>query len=196
MKEIDFLPKWYKADKKRKVSYRRQYIAITGMAILMLAWTGAANYSVSLARGQVAIIKDSLSVNGPVGERCREYKGVVDELKKQKAVLDTLGQRTTMSSIVAEISYLCDDNVMLSSILIDSVEFGESSGDNQQSSVRISSNSDGSKPDLLELETRMKGTITGFAAGPSNVGVLISKLEKSDFFSSYCSRLFKAPESG
>ena len=54
MKEIDFLPEWYKSDKRRQVSYRTQYIAISSVFAVMMLWGFISTRSISKARAQIA----------------------------------------------------------------------------------------------------------------------------------------------
>ena len=182
MKEIDFLPEWYKAGKRLKASYRRQYLVVAGVMLAMLVWGLSTSYSVSAARGQVSIIKESLAINGPIGKRCGEYQLKIEDLKEQKKILDKLGQHTTMSSIMAELSYLCDDRIRIDKFTVVSESFRESMTGKAKVSVRISSGATDGEPDLLELDLRMKVNISGLASDSSGVGSLISKLEQSDYF--------------
>jgi len=54
MKEIDFLPEWYKSGRRRQVSYRTQYIALGGVFVVMMVWSLITTHSISKARAQYA----------------------------------------------------------------------------------------------------------------------------------------------
>jgi len=46
MKEIDFLPKWYKSGRRRQISYRTQYVGLAGIFLLMNVRNLAASRSI------------------------------------------------------------------------------------------------------------------------------------------------------
>ena len=52
MKDIDFLPEWYKSGIRREVSYRTQYIAMGGIFLAMAVWSLATSHSISKARAE------------------------------------------------------------------------------------------------------------------------------------------------
>nr|MBC8379068.1 hypothetical protein [Planctomycetota bacterium] len=39
MKEIDFIPEWYKASQNRMKRYHRQYILLASLLTIMMAWS-------------------------------------------------------------------------------------------------------------------------------------------------------------
>jgi len=54
MKEIDFLPAWYKSGKRRQISYRTQYAGLVGISVVMMVWNFIATHSLSKATAKLA----------------------------------------------------------------------------------------------------------------------------------------------
>ena len=52
MKEIDFLPEWYKSGRRRQVNYRAQYIILSGVFAVMMVWNYVSATSVSKVRAR------------------------------------------------------------------------------------------------------------------------------------------------
>ena len=182
MKEIDFLPQWYKAGKRRRVNYRRQYIVIAGLLVTMIAWSLAAGYSVSVAKAQVDVLQESLERNGPVAARFQQFQQEITELERKKNVLEKLGQRTTVSSIIAELSYLVNDDIVVREIVITNEKFENRQSASGGGSVRISSSQGQKKESLLDTDSRIKVIIDGLAVNGLDVGGLMSEIENSPYF--------------
>ena len=53
MREIDFLPDWYKNGRKRRTSYRRQYIAVGCIFAVLAAWSFAEEFTVSKTKAEL-----------------------------------------------------------------------------------------------------------------------------------------------
>ncbi|MFA5252385.1 MAG: hypothetical protein WC454_07360, partial [Phycisphaerae bacterium] len=54
MKEIDFLPKWYKNSRQRQISYRAQYAGLGCIFVAMIVWNFIATHSLSKAAAEFA----------------------------------------------------------------------------------------------------------------------------------------------
>ncbi len=52
MKDIDFLPEWYKNGVRREVSYRTQYMVLGGVFLVMTVWSLITTHSIAKARAE------------------------------------------------------------------------------------------------------------------------------------------------
>ena len=182
MKEIDFLPQWYKAGKRRRINYRRQYIVVAGLALSMLAWNFAAGYSVSQTKAHVDILKKSLEVNGPIAERYLQYEKDVEDLQSRQEIIEKLGQRVSVSSIIAELSYLVGDDIVITRLVMNNNKFDSGESKTADSSIRIAKTQDQNKEDLLDNDLITEVIVEGLAMSGQEVGAFISKLEESPYF--------------
>ena len=63
MKEIDFIPQWYKDRQKQQVSYHTQYVVIIAVFAALVLWSFGTCISVSKAKAQIKRIEASLAQN-------------------------------------------------------------------------------------------------------------------------------------
>jgi len=182
MKEIDFLPQWYKASKKCQINYRRQYMIIIGTVITMIAWSLAANYSISIVQSQVEMMQRACDSNKNIAVRFREIQKQIDELSKKSKLIEQISPEVDISAVLAELSWLTDDNIVFTklSLALEPVDDGET----QKKSLNLvrKKNSSKNKSVLPAKNTRMRLIITGLAKDAANVTQLISNLENSDYF--------------
>jgi len=54
MKEIDFLPTWYRSSRRRQISYRTQYAGLVGIFVVMMVWNFIATHLLSKATAKLA----------------------------------------------------------------------------------------------------------------------------------------------
>ena len=54
MKEVDFLPQWYRESRRRQSSVQRQYVVLGTLFLIMVMWNAMATRSISLATADLA----------------------------------------------------------------------------------------------------------------------------------------------
>jgi Tfp pilus assembly protein PilN len=187
MKEIDFLPQWYKTGQKRQVSYRRQHIAIIVILSALTLWGFATSYTVSRAGAKVERMENEFAESVAVSNEYNMLKARVDKLKTKAQMLKELEPRLDCAAILAELSYLGTEGVILQSIEIEPETYESSGSAGTGGSVRLASRSKAGqeKQDPLpEHNVRYKLTIKGIARDATNVADMISRLETSEYFRS------------
>jgi len=182
MKEIDFIPEWYKTGQKRIVGYHRQYILITLLFVVLLAWSHAAGSFVSRAKAEADRVQSLLEVKESLAEVYCEMKETVADLQANTHVLERVKPRVDLSHVIAELSYLVSDRIVLSRIDIQSEAVRAVPTGKKKDVVRIAAGSGRTSSALPEENTRSKVTIAGIAAKGSDVASLISKLDESSWF--------------
>lgn len=180
MKEIDFLPKWYKSGKRRRINYRRQYIIIAGIFVTLIAWSFSASLSISVVEAQVEMMHDSLKNNQQIAQGYGVVQKSLDKLQAQKSLLERLDTGVNMSSTIAEISYLVGKNISLTNLNFMS-EVYKTEKSKPKSSVRFGK-AGSDKQDILPAENiRFKISIKGVADNAADVTAFIKRLEQSDY---------------
>jgi Tfp pilus assembly protein PilN len=185
MKEIDFLPEWYKNGRRRQVSYRAQYIALGGVFVVMIVWSFITTHSISQARAQVARMETNQAQAKKVSA---ELAGIEDEIRVLRNNADSIEQidsRIDVASILGEMSYLIDDSIVLQKVefiaekLTNELGAGNTPGTGAVvRAVRAKSNN--TKVPLGKV--RFKVVLAGVAADASDVAALMCKLEDSRYF--------------
>ena len=179
MKEINFIPEWYVRGRTRRKSYQTQNIILACVFGALLVWSFASGRAVSKAKAQAA--RQSLADTEANAEIVAEYdklKNDIDLLRKNEQTLEKLDNKINVSALLAEISHLLSDNIVLSKIdlqpaSIDSKSFGSAA-------VTIGYRKSGVK--FLQEPVPYKLVLTGIATGAADVATLISKLESSLYF--------------
>lgn len=195
MREIDFLPQWYKQDIRRRVSIRRQYIVLAGVLVLMVLWTLFTSYSVFSAKARLRrLTAEKQTVQGPV----KNFAGLQTqmlELTKKADVLDEVDSKIDVAAVLGELSFLVDKRIVLSKVEFEAEKFvspagnsGEkgmlrSAGPKPRSRLRehkVAEHRGGSGQYLGDVRFRV--TISGLAADASDVAELVCRLEDSEYF--------------
>ncbi|MBW8034667.1 MAG: hypothetical protein FVQ79_03135 [Planctomycetes bacterium] len=182
MNEIDFLPQWYKTGKRRRVNYRRQYIAVGGLFLAMLAWSFSGSYSVSLLNAQVEVMENSISGNSMVAVKYQEFKNRMSELEMKSGLLKKLDPGLKMSWVLGELSYLSTGNALITKLDIKSEKMSIEGGASRSDSVRFSSGQKEADKSISESDVRFRVIVKGQAINAAEVTAFISELEESPYF--------------
>jgi len=185
MKEIDFLPDWYKTGRKRQVNYRTQCIVLGGVFLVMTVWSLATSRSISNVK---AGLTQMTTQRGQAENASVELVGIKTELKALQEKIQSIEEidsKIDVASVLAEISSLIDEMIVLSKIefIAEKPEQGRESELSTRPSavVRIAQVQLGKKSMPLG-SVRFKILIAGVAADASDMATLVSRLEESPYF--------------
>jgi hypothetical protein len=184
MKEIDFLPEWYKSGRRRQGSYRTQYFALSCVFVVIVVWSFVTGHSLNLAVARLGAEK-ARTLDETKG--LSEFIGIKSEeadLRNKAKALAKMDSRIEIASVLAEMSHLFDEKVVLKSVEFTAEKFEdkEQKRPGGGSAVR-SAGRRGSSGQSLELgSVRFKVTIEGVASNTSDYTNLVLKFEESDYF--------------
>lgn len=176
MIEIDFLPKWYKADKKKRKLLQIQCIALGCIFLLFMMWSLIFNHSFSELAAD--LVKDN-SKRNDADKICEQYVNItkeIVELKKKEVVLEKVDSKINVPSVLAELSFLISRSVVLSEVQLSSERVNLKTAKKGRPDKGNNNNHSGS--------IRFKLTLTGKAADSKDVADLVCKLEESPYFCS------------
>ncbi|MFX0199635.1 MAG: PilN domain-containing protein [Candidatus Hodarchaeota archaeon] len=186
MKEIDFLPEWYKSGKRRQVSYRTQYVAISSVFVVMMAWSFIATRSISKARAQISQMATQQAQAKMVSD---EHTGLEDEirvLRKKAESIEEIDSKIDVASVLAEMSFLIDERIVLRKLEFIAEKFVNEQDTKKSPGVgtvvRVVQSSMRNKKELPLGNVRFKVVIAGIAADTNDVAALMCKLEDSPYF--------------
>jgi hypothetical protein len=185
MKEIDFLPEWYKSGRRRQLSYRTQYIALGGIFVVMLVWNFSAARTISRAKAEYLQMATKQSQAEKVSAKLAGLQSELRGFQEKAESINEIDSKIDVASVLAEISFLVDEKVVLGKVEFISEKFAKKQ--NTQSSlntgavVRAIPGKLGRKLPLGDV--RFKVVLGGVAADASDVAALICKLEDSSYFS-------------
>lgn len=186
MKEIDFLPEWYKSGRRRQVSYRTQYIALGGVFVVMVVWNFIAMHSISRVRAQYAQMSTKQAQAEGRSAELAELQSELRDLQKKAESIEEIDSKIDVACVLAEMSFLVDEKIVLSKVVLVAEKFE----DRQQAElsqqagtvVRAVRNKLSEKRKLPLGDVRFKVVIEGVAADASNLAALICRLEDSPYF--------------
>jgi Tfp pilus assembly protein PilN len=186
MKEIDFLPEWYKSGKRRQVSYRAQYIALGGVFVVMIVWSLITTRSISQARAHIAQMAANQAQAEKVSAELAAIEKKISLLRKNVKSIEQIDSQIEVASVLGEISYLIDDKIVLQKVeFISEKLIDEQKAEKTPSAgtvVRAVRTKSIDKKDLPLGRVRFKVLLAGVAADAGDVAALMCKLEDSPYF--------------
>ncbi|MBN1788323.1 MAG: PilN domain-containing protein [Sedimentisphaerales bacterium] len=177
MKEIDFLPEWYKQGRIARVKHREFYITMSLVIFFMGIWSVYANGRVAIVKArnealQKARIEKVLS-EAEYDSAERKYQ----QLEIEQKMLDSVKSRITVSNVIAELTHLLDSGVVMKKLSIKAEEFSAPNNESEVEAVSFADQAEESNKSI-----RFKITINGLASDASEVAKMVNKLEQSDYF--------------
>lgn len=186
MKEIDFLPEWYKSGRRRQNNYRTQYFVLGGIFMVLGVWNFVTSFSISHARAQVVHMETQQKQAENVSAKLADLKDELHLYQKREELVKSIDSKIKVADILAEMSYLTTERIVLSKVELISEKFVEEQNNNSSSNtgtiVRAARSSVGSRLILPLGDMRFKILIAGVAADASDVATLILKMEDSPYF--------------
>ena len=184
MKELDFLPQWYKDDKRRQQHVRKQYVALAAVFLAMMIFNVT-----EIQRANRAAAKATSLENQRVGAEAvvHGFDMLTKELSEVKTRANLVAQmdsRVEVAAILAEMSHIIGDSIALRKLEMVAEPFRdpEEKGQTKGSAVRLAARSAGPEksPPLGWVKFRI--VLTGVAAHSAEVPDLVLKLEESPYF--------------
>jgi len=184
MKEIDFLPEWYKSGRRRQFGYRTQYFVLAGMFVVMVVWNFASLNSISKATAELALTASRQAKAQHAAKEFTSIKNKVTELQKKVHIIEEIDSKIDIAGVLAEMSFLIDKKIVLSKVELIAEKFldKEQNQPNSGSVVRVAKANFNKEQELPLGDVRFKVMINGVAADASDVAALVCKLEDSPYF--------------
>lgn len=116
MKEIDFLPEWYRLGKRRKVNLHRQYVALVAVFVAMLIWNFITSHSIAKARDELGRMTETLIETELATQDYERVKEQVIGMQKKAKVLERIDSKIDVANALAEINFLFGEKVVLGNV--------------------------------------------------------------------------------
>lgn len=179
MKEIDFLPDWYKQGRLQQKKRREFYIALGLIVFIMAAWSIFANGRAAVVKARNTTLQNAKLIQMRFDTEYSQAQSEYQQLKSKQQMLDSVKSHIVVSNVIAELTHLLDGGIILKKLGIKAEPFAEQSG---KTGVKtVSANGSGwSSPSDKNMRFRI--TLTGFAADAARVAEMINELEQSGYF--------------
>ncbi len=184
MKEIDFLPSWYKNDRRQQISYRTQYIALGAIFVAMMLCNLVATVSISRATKELAQEQLKAASAQDVSQEFALVKNAVAELEKKAKILEGIDSKIDVASILGELSFLIDKKIVLSKVELVAEKLEDRAQDQPRSGsvIKPVGSNFASKEKAPVGDLMYKVVLSGVAADASEVAELTCRLEESVYF--------------
>ncbi len=184
MKEIDFLPIWYKSGKRWQISHRTLYAGIGSIFAVMMIWNFIATHSLSKAAAELAQEELTSASTESVIQEFAKIKSEAANLQKKARTIEEIDSKIDVANVLAEVSFLVDKKIVLSKVELIAENFGDKQEGkpNSNYTVRAVAVNFNDKKELLSGSVRFKVLISGVASDASDVASLICTLEDSPYF--------------
>ena len=184
MKEIDFLPEWYKSGKRRQVSYHTQYFALSCVFVVIVVWSFVTGHSLNRAVARLSAEKARISEETHGLSEFIRIKSEEADLRNKAKLIAKMDSRIDIASVLAEMSYLFDEKAVLKSVEFTAEKFEDKEQKKTSSgSVIRPAGRRGSRGQCLVLgAVRFKVTVEGVASNASDYTKLVLRFEESDYF--------------
>jgi len=187
MKEIDFLPTWYRSGRRQQISYRTQYVGLCGIFVVMMVWNFIATGSISKAEAELSQQASAQARAENVSIEFDEVKNQIAGLQKKTNVQEEIDSKIDVAGVLAEISFLIGQKIALSKVEFKAEKFAvlQANRANSASPLLIAGKSaagrGGDKSPLFG-EVRFRVEISGVASDAGDVAELVCRLEDSPYF--------------
>ena len=180
MKELDFLPDWYRADRQRKQRRHRHYVLFGLVVALLAGWSFIVGQSVRGLQADTQNVEATLEQGLQTIQTALELELEIERVSRQTDILAALTPRTPVSAMLGELSACVSDQIILGrvSLVLEPVEDnGTKTPQAATGVIRLGAARADARsfaPDRLQ---RTRVILTGIAAGGADVARLIDRLE-------------------
>lgn len=180
MKEIDFIPEWYRSGRRRKMNYRRQYVILGCLFGAMAVGSLALGLSVSKGQEYVERTEAAQETYETIQNRFLKTQAQFLDLTQKQRLLNTLDPQLQYGAVIAEITHLVPSNIMLKHLTIQA-EQAEGQGQTKTKVILGSAQKEEAAV-LPEAGQRFKLIMSGLSMDTSQVTRLIGNLKNSPYF--------------
>lgn len=185
MKDIDFLPEWYKEGKRRRLHMRRQYAVLTVVFLTMMTYNLTAEHRIARASAQMARLEDQRVEAEEVLREFNRISRVLGAHKAKAEAIRRIDSRIDLAAVLAEISHIVEERVILSRVEFiaepvartDTKKTGGSG-----SAVRAASKTTDASKTVPWGDARFRIVLAGAAVESGDVTTLVCKLDESAYF--------------
>lgn len=183
MKEIDFLPDWYRQSKAMHTRLRSHCIVIGGVLLIVVMWNVLSSNSISKAEKKLFELEQNQSKATAILEAFGQLESKVAGLKKRVKTISEIDSRIDVVSVLGELSYLVHKDVVFSKMLLIAEKFNSPSSrtGNSRGIRKAASKGKNNKKKYLG-DVKFKVVINGMAADAGDVAEMVVNLEDSPYF--------------
>jgi hypothetical protein len=184
MREIDFLPEWYKERKRHQRHVRRQYVILTAAFIAMMGYNLASMHRITRASGELARSEQARVEAENSSHEFNRVTKALNQVRVKADLIERMDSKIDIAAVLAEMSHIIGEPVVLSRLEFTAVSFA----DKQEASsaggagVRAAGKRKEADGGALLENVRFRIVLAGVAASPADVAALVCRLDDSPYF--------------
>jgi len=184
MKEIDFLPEWYRESKRQRQHVRRQYMILAVAFMAMIGYNVTATHRIARASAELAQL-EGRRVEAEIA--CQEFNTVTKDLsqvREKAALIERIDSKINLAAVLAEMSHILGETVVLSRVDFVAEPFADDDKSSHagDTAVRAADNRNEASRETLVGSVRFRIVLTGVAVSPADVAALVRRLDDSSYF--------------
>jgi len=184
VREIDFLPEWYRTRKRHQRHVRRQYMILTVAFLVMMGYNLTSMHRITRASGELARSERARVAAQNVIDEFNTVTAALNRVRVKADVIERVDSRIDVAAVLAEMSHIIGETVVLSRVEFVAAPFEEK--DNvlpaSAAGVRPADNKTDTGGDALQSHVRFRILLTGVAVSPADVAALVCRLDDSPYF--------------
>lgn len=180
MQEIDFIPDWYKANKKQKLNKRLSLMILLTLCAILLCQDFIDQVNLNVATKKLQTLNAEHIQSKSIIAKYQTLKNQQDEYKKKTDLIQSLDSNVNLSHVLGELSWIIDKPVLMSKIEFTGKQLAS---DKTQGRFVVNNpaknnhqKTDARGPLLFHIR------LNGIASDASDVAILICSLEDSNYF--------------
>lgn len=185
MKELDFLPDWYRADRQRKHRRQRHYVLFGLVVALLAGWSFFVGQSVRGLQAKTQTVEAALEQGQKTLQTALEMEMEIERLNRRADILTALTSRTAVSAVLGELAACVGERIILGRVSLVQEPIVDSDAKVSSAAtgvIRLGSARVDASASASDGPRRTRVILTGIAADGADVARLIDRLETSGYF--------------
>jgi len=184
MREIDFLPEWYKEGQRRQIHMRRQYGVLALIFLGMMAYNVTVTQKTARATAELARFEEERVQAENALHEFNVTTKALSEVQTKANLINRIDSKIDVAALLAEMSHVIGETVVLSRVECISEPLpGKNQGQTAgESGVRTADQAGGPGKRVSLGDVRFKIVLAGVAASPADVAALVCRLDDSAYF--------------
>ena len=184
MKEIDFLPEWYKESKRRRSHVRRQYAVLAIAFIAMLSYNLTSTHRIARANASLARLEGQWVEAQAVVDEFDGVTKALNKVREKAGLIERIDSKINVAAVLAEMSHIIGETIVLSHVEFTAEPLSDDAKGPRanENGVRIADGKAGAASDTVIGNVRFRIVLTGVAVSPADVAALVRRLGDSSYF--------------
>lgn len=184
MKDIDFLPEWYRDRRRRHSQMRRQYLALVIVFLVMMAFNLTATHRARRLAADVARWDNQRMYADVVVHEFNLITKEINQLRERADLIERIDTKIDIAAILAEISHIVGESIVLTRIDLLAEPFHpvENSGPSRGPVTRAAGRTPDMQREMPLGPARLRIVLAGVAARPADAADLVCELSQSPYF--------------